>query len=288
MKIKEEFKKIGKYFPFVILSALFQSIALTSFSVPGNIYSSGIMGLSRLTSDILLDFFNIKFEYTIFYIVANCILAIIVFKHIGKLFTALSLLQTALVSILASLIKPMINVEEVLLLSIFGGIINGFGTSLALTHNASTGGLDFLSIYLSNKYHRSMWNLIFGFNCLLIIATGLIYGWGRALYSIIFQFCSTQVVNRMHKRYTSQTITIITSIPDEVSNAIFNTVRHGITEIKAVGAYKKAETTMLYTVVNSFQTDDVVKAILNVDPKAFINVQNTQLVIGNYYQKPLD
>lgn len=288
MKIKEEFKKIGKYFPFVILSALFQSIALTSFSVPGNIYSSGIMGLSRLTSDILLDFFNIKFEYTIFYIVANCILAIIVFKHIGKLFTALSLLQTALVSILASFIKPMINVEEVLLLSIFGGIINGFGTSLALTHNASTGGLDFLSIYLSNKYHRSMWNLIFGFNCLLIIVTGLIYGWERALYSIIFQFCSTQVVNRMHKRYTSQTITIITSIPDEVSNAIFNTVRHGITEIKVVGAYKKTETTMLYTVVNSFQTDDVVKAILNVDPKAFINVQNTQLVIGNYYQKPLD
>lgn len=286
--MSEIIRKDAKYVPWVVLSAILQSIALTSFSVPGQIYSSGVTGLSRLVSDILLDFFNINIKYTIFLVLINIFLAIIVYKFIGKAFTYLSLMQTILVSILASILKPIINIDDILLLSIFGGIVNGFGVGLALTHNASTGGTDFLSIFLANKYKRSMWNLIFGFNCVLILITGIIYGPERALYSIIFQFCSTQVVNRMHKRYTSQTITIITSKPDEVSNEIFATVRHGITKIHATEAYKNTDTTMQYTVVNGYQTDDITKAILRADPKAFINIQDTKLVIGNYYQKPLD
>lgn len=281
-------KNIFKYLPWVILSALLQSISLASFAVPGNMYSSGVTGFSRLASDLLHDYLNIDIKYTIFLITINFILAAIVYKFIGKTFTFLSLIQTALVSLLASLLPVMIEVEDMLLLSIFGGIVNGFGVGLALTHNASTGGTDFLSIYLSNKYKRSMWNIIFGFNCVLIIVTGIIYGPTRALYSIIYQFCSTQVVNKMHKRYTSQTITIITECPDEVSNEIFNTIRHGITKIEAEGEYKHTKTSMLYTVVNAYQTDDVVKAILKADQKAFINIQDTKLVYGNYYQKPLD
>ena len=191
-------------------------------------------------------------------------------------------------SLLASFFKPIIQIDDILLMSIFGGIINGFGVGIALCHNASTGGTDFISILLSSKLKKSTWNILFCFNCLLIVATGIIYDWERALYSIIFQFCSTQVINRMHKRYTSQTITIITSIPDEVSRNIFSTIRHGITKLEAKGAYKNTKTTMLYTVVNAYQTDSVIEAILSVDPKAFINIQDTKTVIGNYYQVPLD
>lgn len=280
--------KFCKYLPWVLLSCVLQAIGLTTFSIPGKIYSSGVTGFSRLLSDILLDFFKINIKYTIFLVIINIILAIIVYKYIGKMFTALSLIQVICLSLIADVLKPLYKIEDIMLLSVFGGIVNGFGVGLALTHNASTGGTDFLSIFLANKYKRSMWNLMFGFNCVLIILTGILYGPERALYSIIFQFCSTQVVNRMHKRYTSQTITIITQYPEEVSKEIFSTVRHGITKLNATGEYKNTNTTMLYTVVNGYQTDDVIKAILNADEKAFINIQDTKLVIGNYYQKPLD
>ena len=283
-----DIKKTAKYFPWVIFSAFIQSVAMSSFAVPGKLYSSGVTGFSRLFSDVLFDSFGINIKYTVFLVIINLILATIVYKYIGKLFTYLSLAQVILMSFLATVMPDFKVVDNPMLLAVFGGIVNGFGVGLALTHNASTGGTDFLSIFLSNKYKKSMWNLIFVLNCCLIILTGLIYGWERAFYSIIFQFCSTQVVNRMHKRYTSQTVTIITSLPNEVSNEIFATVRHGITEIKATGAYKHSETTMLYTVINGYQTDDVVKAILRADPKAFINIQDTKLVYGNYYQKPLD
>ena len=288
MKTNNYLNKFFVNLPWVVAAAIFQAISLTSFSVPGQMYAGGVMGFSRILSDVLLDIFNINISYSIFLFVINLILAIFVYRYVGKIFTLLSLTEIALVSILSGIFKQYIFIDDLMLIAIFGGIVNGFGVGLSLSHNASTGGTDFISIYLSKKYKKSMWNSIFMFNSSLIIITGLIFGWQRALYSIVYQFCTTQVVNRMHKRYTSQTITIITSHPDEVSKQIFETIRHGITEIKAVGAYKKTDTTMLYTVVNGYQTNDVIKAIIKTDPSAFVNVQETSLVIGNYYQKPLD
>ena len=92
----------------------------------------------------------------------------------------------------------------------------------------------------------------------------------------------------LHNRYTHKTMTIITKKPEEVSQAILQNVRHGITEIKSMGYYSKEESTMLYMVVNSFQYKEIEKIIINTDKEAFINVQNTVEIVGNYYQKPLD
>ncbi|MBR3264543.1 MAG: YitT family protein, partial [Erysipelotrichaceae bacterium] len=86
----------------VLLSAITQAFALTSFSVPAGIYPSGVSGLSRLLSDILKTFMNYDLPYFYLYLIINIILAFIVFRHIGKLFTIFSLLQTVLVSLFAS------------------------------------------------------------------------------------------------------------------------------------------------------------------------------------------
>lgn len=272
----------------VIVSAAFQAFALTSFSVPAGIYPSGISGLSRLVSDILKDFFNFDLPFFYLYLLINVILAAIVYKHIGKLFTIFSVLQTTLVSVFSSFFPSFVILEDPLLIAIFGGLISGFGISIALTHGASSGGTDFLSIYYSNKYHRSMWDYVFGFNAVLIFIAGLLYHWEIAAYSIIFQYTSNLIVSKRHKRYTHQAIIIVTKRPQEVIDSILKNVRHGITKIKAQGAYKGDDEVLLYTVVNAFQTSEVVKYALQGDPKAFIETRNTLNVYGNYYQKPLD
>lgn len=272
----------------VILSAILQAFSLTSFSVPAGIYPSGITGFSRLVSDILKDFAGISFPFFYLYLLINVILAIIVFKHIGKLFTIFSLIQTVLVSLLSSVMPAYQILEDPLLVAIFGGLINGFGVSIALTQGASSGGTDFLSIYYSNKFHRSMWDYVFAFNCLMIFAAGLLYGWEIAAYSIIFQYTSNLIISKRHKRYTHQAIIIVTKRPDEVIDSILKNVRHGITKVEAKGAYQGDDQTMLYTVVNAFQTNEVVKYALQGDPKAFIETRNTLNIYGNYYQKPLD
>ena len=272
----------------VLVSAILQALALSSFSVPADIYPSGIMGFARIVSDVCRDFLNINFSYLYLYVAINVVLAVIVYRHIGKLFTIFSLIQTILVSLLASVFGHYIVLDETILVAIFGGLLSGAGVGFALMNGASSGGLDFVSIYFSNKYHKSMWNYVFVFNCALIVVTGMIYGWDRAAYSIIFQFMSNNMITRMHKRYTHQAILIVTKDPHGVIDSILNNVRHGITKIEATGAYSNDGKTLLYTVVNSFETSEVVKLALKGDPDAFIETRETDEVYGNYYQKPLD
>ena len=286
--MKADQKKLITMTLAVVVSALLQAFALTSFSVPSGIYPSGITGLSRLVSDILKDYCGINLPFFYLYMLINIVLAALVFKHIGKLFTIFSVLQTTLVSVLSSFLMEFDILSDPLLIAIFGGLINGFGISLALTNGASSGGTDFLSIYYSNKFHRSMWDYVFGFNCAIILLAGFLYGWEIAAYSIIFQYASNQIISKRHKRYTHQAIIIVTKKPQEVIDSILHNVRHGITKIDAKGAYRGDDEVMLYTVVNAFQTSEVVKYALQGDPKAFIETRNTLNVYGNYYQKPLD
>lgn len=272
----------------VLISAILQAFSFSSFSVGAGIYPSGVSGLSRLVSDVLLDFKNINLPFYYLYVLINLILAGLTFKHIGKFFTIFSLIQIVLVSLFSSILPQYHVLDDPLLIALFGGLLNGFGISLALTHDASSGGTDFISIYFSNKYHRSMWDYVFVFNAVIIFVAGIIYGWEKAAYSIIYQFVSNYVISHMHKRYTHEAIIIITRKPDEVIDSIFKNVHHGITKISAQGAYSGNDETMLYTVVNTFETADVVKYALQGDPKAFIETRKAKNVYGNYTQKPLN
>lgn len=283
-----DIKQIIKMSFWIIVSAVLQALALSSFSVPAKVYPSGVIGLTRLISDVMSEFFNIDFPYFYLYLFINVILAIIVYRHIGKLFTIFSLIQTVLVSVLASIFGQYIILNDRLLISIFGGLISGAGAGVALMNGASSGGTDFLSVYYSNKYHRSMWNYVFIFNMVLIAITGLLFGFEAAAYSIVYQYMSNFMIQKMHKRYTHEAIFIVTKHPEEVISSILNNVRHGITKIEAKGAYKNEDETLLYTVVNTFEVSEVVKYALNGDPNAFIETREVSEVYGNYYQKPLD
>lgn len=284
---------IKKYFDIklvacAVVSALIYSVAITSFSIPAGIYPAGLSGISRLLSDIFPKYLHLNITYPVIYFPINIILSIMVYRNIGKKFAIYSILQFTLVSVFTSFFKPIFVLDNTLLYAIFGGVIQGFAVGLALSYNFSTGGSDFLSVYFSNKYRKSVWNYTFLINAGILIVAGLLFGWDRALYSIIYQYCSTQLIKQMHQRYTYTTLTIITSKPKEVSDEIQKNIRHGITEIHAHGHYSDTDTTMLYTVVNSFQYRNVVSIVKKVDEHAFINVQKTAEVYGNYYQKPLD
>ena len=182
----------------MIISAALQALALSSFSVPAGIYPAGVLGLSRIVSDICRDFFSIDFSFQYLYVPINLILAVIVYKHIGKLFTVFSLVQTLLVSVFTSVIGHWIVLDDMMLIAVFGGLINGLASGLALMNGASSGGTDFLSVYYSNKYNKSMWNQVFLFNLVLIMITGFLYGWERAAYSIIYQYANNLMIKKLH------------------------------------------------------------------------------------------
>lgn len=286
-------KKIKELFDYRLLlasiaSALVYSFAIVNFSIPASLYPAGFSGISRIISDLAGDFLNIEISYSKLYLVMNAIVLVFVFKKLGKKFLLYSTIQFVLVSFFTGFFQRLIFVDEKLLLAVFGGILNGTGVGIALSFNFSSAGFDFISIYIASRFKKDVWNYVFCVNLIILLTAGLIYGWDRALYSIIYQFASTQIIKLFHQRYTHKTLSIITKYPDEVASAILKNVRHGITEIKATGFYSKDDTTILYTIINSFQYKEVVKIVMEADPHAFINIQDTLAIYGNYYQKPLD
>ncbi len=277
-----------KYLFWTILSGVLHAFALSSFSTPHGLYPSGFSGVSRLLSDVGRDYLGVNIPFYTPYLLLNSIAILLVYKYIGKKFTIFSIIQIVTTSFLVGVLPVVHFVDDMLLISVFGGILSGFGISLALQHNSSSGGTDFFAMYFSAKYKRSTWSYVLYFNAAVLIIAGFLYGWEKALYSIIYQFCSTTIVNRIHDRYTHQTIMIITKKKDEVIRSILDGTRHGITVSRAEGAYLHQEEWKLYMVVNSFETEAVVRSVLKEDPKAFINIQESTRVVGNFYQKPLD
>lgn len=271
-----------------LFSAFISSFVIVNLIIPCGLYSAGFSGICRITTDLFRDYLNIHVEYAILYFILNLIACIFTFKYIGKKFTIYSVIQFTASSLFCYFLKPIVVIDDILLFIIFGGIINGISSGLCLRFDFSTGGIDFISVYYSTKKNKSFWNYAFCINSVILLIAGLIYGYKICMYSIIYQFVNTEMVKQMHNRFTYKTLTIITKKPEEVSTEIMKHVRHGITEIKTEGFYSKTESTMLYTVVNSFQYRTIMRIVKSVDPHAFINVQDTKELQGNYYQKPLD
>ena len=278
-----DIKEDGKRILMVCVASLIMALNIKTFVRTGGLYPGGATGLTILIQRVADLFFGITIPYTLVNVILNAIPVYIGFRFIGKKFTLYSCLMILLTGILTDLIPGYPITYDTLLISVFGGLINGAVISLCLFANATSGGTDFIAIYLSEKKGMDSWNLVLGLNVLILGAAGLLFGWDKALYSIIFQYASTQMINMMYKRYDKDTLFIITKKPDEVYNIILKKTNHDATLFKGVGCYKNEEKAMLYSVVNSDATRVVIMDIKKADPDAFINYFGSKGVRGKFY-----
>lgn len=284
----KKFRHIWRTVAIVLFSSFIYSVSINAFVEAGNLFPGGFSGISMLITRTAKVYFDINIPFSIPYFAMNIIITICVYKYIGKMFVAYSILWFTSTSIFTTFLPSFPLTSDILLISVFGGILCGLALVLALRNNASSGGLDFIAIYASSRYNVSVWNYVFLFNSLILLIAGLLFGWTQALYSIIFQFCSTQIVNEMHNRYKLKNLYIITTMPEEVCEMIFRTTRHGITKLWGEGAYTHQPKCFLFMTLNAYQVLEVVDSIRAVDPNAFVNVATAERIYGNYYQKPLD
>lgn len=272
----------------VVAGALFSSIAITSFVRVGNLIPSGMSGLSMLILMESQSKLGISLSYGVIYLLLNAILLSLVFKKLGPKFLVLSFTHVVLTSLFIEILPPLSLTHDEVLIPIFGGILNGLGSTLALKANGSAGGTDFIAIYYSMVKNKPQWDKIMYFNAALLIYSGWQYNWDLAFYSIIYQVISTKIIDTYHDRYKLSSLNIITTMPDEVSEAILQTTRHGITKTEGLGVFKQVDVSVLYLVANDFEIKNIVKAIKEIDQKAFIEISTVERIEGNYRQKPLD
>lgn len=160
----------------VTVAAFLMALNTKTFVNTGGLYPGGMTGMSILIQRAVKQLAGIMLPFSIINITLNIIPVYIGFRFIGKKFTAFSCVMILLNSFFTDLIPNHIITQDVLLISIFGGMINGVAISLCLNRGATSGGTDFISIYLSEKSNMDTFNVILGFNAVILCIAGFMFG----------------------------------------------------------------------------------------------------------------
>ncbi|MBR2950374.1 MAG: YitT family protein [Lachnospiraceae bacterium] len=286
--MKFSLKEDGKRLLVCCIASTIMALNIKSFVRTADLFPGGATGLTLLIQRAVEMWFDVTVPYTLVNVLINAVPIYIGFRYVGKKFTLFSCFNILLTSTLTDIIPGFVITYDTLLLSVFGGIINGCAISLSLMMNTSTGGTDFIGMYLSEKKGIDSWNLVLGINVVILSLAGILFGWDKALYSIIFQFVSTQMLHTLYTRHQQQTLFIVTNNAQDVCDAIVSLTNHGATVMDGIGSWEKQERQVVYSVVSRSEADKVLHAIRKADPNAFANSIRTEQLSGNFFRKPTE
>lgn len=273
----------------ITLSSLIVAVNLKSFVAAGDLFPGGFTGVTRLIQRCALEFAGVELPFGPINLALNAVPAFISFKLVGKRFTLYSCLTIVLTSIFTDLIPAFEITEDILLISIFGGMISGFAGALCLHVRVTSGGTDFIAIALSERKNVDAWSYIFCGNVVLLVIAGALFGWDRALYSMLYQYASTQVIKTLDPDGRRATLLIVTG--RETAGGVcaqIQETQHTATLMEGVGLYNGDPCVMIYSVVADSEVRTLTRKIHQSDPKAFVNVLRTQRVVGKFYRRPRD
>ena len=282
-------REVGKRLLVITIYSIIMALNYKSFVQAGDLFPGGFTGLTRLAQRCAQEFWGVTLPFAPINLVLNAIPAAVSFKLIGKRFTMYSCLAIVVSSIFTDLVPSVPVTEDILLICVFGGLINGFSISLCLQARITSGGTDFIAIALAERKNVNAWNYIFCGNVIMLMVAGALFGWDRALYSIIFQFASTQVIRMMDPDGRRVTLFIVTG--REKAGGVcaqIQDTRHTATLIEGVGLYNGEPCVMIYSVVGSNQLRRLTRKVKQADPQAFVNVIRTEKLMGNFYRDPRD
>jgi uncharacterized membrane-anchored protein YitT (DUF2179 family) len=212
--------------------------------------------------------------------VLNIPVAILGWKKVGKSFTVYSFISVALSSLFLTLIPIKQVSGDILLNAVFGGVIQALGVGITLKWGASTGGVDIIAMVLSRMKDKPIGPYMLVINGVIIITAGFLYGWEKALYTLVTLYTSTRVIDAIHTRHAKLTAMIITKKSDEMKRAIQEKLVRGITILPAKGAFSNESREMLMIVLSRYELYDLERILKEVDPKAFTNIIQTTNIYG--------
>lgn len=271
----------------IIVSSLMMATITKTFIRPAEILSGGFMGIAILI-DMIAELFGGSFSTSLGLLLLNLPVAAFCIKKISPRFVFFSSMQVILTSIFLQLVPTYPLMNELILNVIFGGFLFGFSITIALKGNASSGGTDFIALYVSNKSGREIWVQVFIFNTIMLCFFGLIFGFEKAGYSILFQFISMKTISTFHTRYKRIMLQIFTKKKEEVTGEYCKSFHHGITVLDGIGGYSHEPVSMLTAIVASYEVDDVIAALKEVDPNIIINATKSEKYVGKFYHAPLE
>ena len=269
------------------------ALAMNLFIVPLGLYSGGLMGLCQLIRTLLQTGLGLDFGSTdiagILYFASNVPILLLAYKTLGKEMTFKTIACTVAFSLFYSVIPiPQVPIVEDYLTSVLlGGIIVGVASGIVLTCGGSGGGLDIVGLVLSKRGSRfTVGRFSLTFNFFLYAACLILFVPEVAIYSVIYNFFSAMVLDRMHQQNVNVQAMIFTKEDEKaLGRFIIEKLGRSVTYWEGTGAYSGKGLHVLVVCLSKFEIEELLRTVHEMDPHAFTTVQERVRVYGNFVRK---
>ena len=276
-----------------VIGELLAALALNLFIVPLGLYTGGLMGVCQLLRTFLQSVLGLSFGANdiagILYFFANIPILALAYTSLGRTFVFKTLVCTGAYSLFCSLIPiPAVPiVSDYLTSCLLGGILAGVGTGLVLTCGGSGGGLDIIGLYLSKKGSAfSVGKFSLSFNAFLYAIYLFMFSAEVAIYTVIYSFFYSMVLDRMHQQNVSVQALIFTKGDEDVlAKFIIEKLGRTVTYWEGTGGYTGEGVHVLCVCVSKFEIEELIHSVQSIDPHAFVTTQVGTRIYGNFQRK---
>ena len=272
--MKSNKKLLDNFLSFLLitLGATLAALALEIFLVPNNIIDGGIIGISIMISYIT------KVKLSILTFVLNIPFLILGYKQLGKSFLIKAAYAMLVFSILLEQFKPVPELtNDILLATVFGGLLLGIGVGFVIKFGACLDGTEVVAILINKKTSFSVGQVVMFLNFFIYSTSGLLFGWDRALYSILTYFITFKIIDMVSEGFEqAKAAMIITNHGEEIANSIYKHLGRTVISGKKV---------VLYAVVTRIEIPELKRIVAADDYSAFVTITDVNEIVGKHIKK---
>lgn len=267
---------------FMTIGAFIVAVALEMFLLPNKIIDGGVIGISMMTSYLTGG------NLGLFILGINLPFVLFAYKTLGKKFVINTMFAISMLAIATNIVTKWGHItEDLLLVTIFGGILLGLGVGLILRNNASLDGTEMVSIDLSKRLKIvSVGELLMCINLFIYVGAGFLFGWDRAFYSILTYYVASKMIDAVLEGLDkAKSVRIVSDFSKDIGDAIMKELDVSVTYMKTLGGYSKKEKILTYCVVNKFDIPKLKEVVHGLDPSAFIVTEDVHEVEGVRFKR---
>jgi len=282
---REDFKK----YLMIIIGVTITAMGINIFYSPYQLVTGGVSGLAIIVEYASKTTLGFGVPLWLTNLLVNIPLFIIGIKLKGKSFGGKSLFAAVFFSIALWYTSYIPAVKaDLLIASVFGGVLVGVGIGLVLRASATTGGTDLLATIIKHYFKTlPISNIMLGIDSVIITIGLFIFGVEKAMYALISIFIISKVINSVLEGVNySKAVHIISSKPEEVSRAVMKELNRGVTGLNGTGMYTGGDKKILFVVCSKNQIVALQKVVTSIDDKAFITITDVREVVGRGFTEP--
>ena len=280
--MKSNKKLLDNFLSFLLitLGATLAALALEIFLVPNNIIDGGIIGISIMISYIT------KVKLGILTFVLNIPFLILGYKQLGKSFLIKAAYAMLVFSILLEQFKPVPELtNDILLATVFGGLLLGIGVGFVIKFGACLDGTEVVAILINKKTSFSVGQVVMFLNFFIYSTSGLLFGWDRALYSILTYFITFKIIDMVSEGFEqAKAAMIITNHGEEIANSIYKHLGRTVTMLEGEGLIS-GKKVVLYAVVTRIEIPELKRIVAADDYSAFVTITDVNEIVGKHIKK---